>query len=126
MTNAQRITLIARSAWQRLDAAGAIDETFDAWRHREAEAVVGCRISAASSPQLDRLETHFLSIAGQPAKALDAELGEDGQTKRRRYVIRQLATQLGLPADYAAAKPAHTLTGIIIELRHQLRHKTPA
>lgn len=123
MTNAQRITLIARKAWTRLTSAGAIDESFDDWRHREAESVVGCRLSAASSPQLDRLETHFLSIAGQTDKALDAELGEDGATRRRRHVIRDLATQLGHPADYAVHKPPHTLTGIIIELRAQLKHR---
>lgn len=123
MTNAQRISIIARKAWSRMTSLGAIDEPFDAWRHTEAESVVGCRISAANSSQLDRLETHFLSLAGQTDKALDSALGEDGDTRRRRYVIRQLASQLGHPADYAVHKPPHTLTGIIIELRNQLKHR---
>lgn len=123
ITNAQRITLIARTAWTRLTSAGAIDEPFDAWRLRESMECVGTRISKASSRELDRLETHFLSLGGQPAKALENELGEDGHTKRTRHAIQLLAEELGLPPDYAATKPASQLKGILINLTRKAREK---
>lgn len=121
ISNAQRITLIARTAWSRLTDAGAIDEPFNTWRLREANECVGTRISKATAAQLDRLETHFLSLGGQAAKALENELGESGHTKRQRHVISGLAAQLGLPADYAAAKHPSQLTGIIINLKSKLK-----
>lgn len=121
ITNAQRITLIARTAWGKLTSAGAIDEDFDDWRQREAQECCGVRISKANSPQLDRLETHFLALGGQTAKAFDVATGEDGHTKRQRHAIQLLASQLGLASDYAATKPPHQLRGILTNLTRRAR-----
>ena len=120
-TNAQRITMIAISAWKKLDAHGAIDEPCDDWRHRESVECVGVRISEATSAQLDRLETHFLALGGDTGKAFDQATGESGETKRMRFRIQQLADQLGLGADYAVSKKPHQLKGVLINLSKQAR-----
>lgn len=113
---------LARSAWQRLTSAGAIDEPSGAWRHREAmQAADGHTISTAPRRYFDALEQHFLALSGQPAKAYDKATGPSNEERQLRHKIADLAAQLGLPSDYASGKPLRQLKGILINLTRQAR-----
>lgn len=132
MSNAQRITLIARSAWQRLTAAGATDEPFDAWRQWQAVDVVGVRISAATKSQLDRLETHFLAMGGQAAEAYDNATGPSNELRQLCHLIAVKQRECGLKDAYTQAvcrrmfgidQPltAHQAKSLLIALKNHAR-----
>ena len=123
ITNAQRVTLIARSAWEKLTDNYAIEEPFDTWRHRESLALVGARISQSTPAQLDELETHFLALGGDSRRAFQNATGEPGWAKRMRFKIAQLAEGLGLPKTYATDKAPRQLKGILIELEKRTREQ---
>lgn len=72
LTNPQKSFLasLAREGWQKLTAAGAIDEDFETWRRREAVAACGRSISQAGRGDFDALQTHFFTLAGKVERAL--------------------------------------------------------
>jgi hypothetical protein len=102
-TNAQRITLIARTAWAKLSGAGAIDESFNDWRQREAVDTCGARISAATKSQLDRLETHFLAMGGNAAEAYQSAIGPSNELRQLCHLITIKAHECGVTAAYVQA-----------------------
>lgn len=103
MSNAQRITLIARTAWNKLNSAGAIDESFNDWRQREAIETCGARISAATKAQLDRLETHFLAMGGNSREAYDNATGPGNDMRQLCHLITIKARECSVTAAYVQA-----------------------
>jgi hypothetical protein len=97
------LTLIARQGWQILTKAGAIDEAFDDWRRREAEAACGFTISAAPSSMFDALAAHFFALAGKPEKALEIAMEPTPNDVRQvLFLVQQERSRQGLSEAYVS------------------------
>ena len=107
LTKPQRVMLtgIARRAWTQRRDAKATDATFDQWRHTEAIAACGSKISEAKRSDFDALFTAFKALAGDVSAAFDHALGaERGATNDWRGWQRQILAQLArasLPWSYS-------------------------
>ena len=66
LTPAQRslLAVLARRAWAKLDAAGAIEISFDEYRHEKSIEVCGRKISEARPGDFDILFVTFKAAAG--------------------------------------------------------------
>jgi hypothetical protein len=131
LTNVQRITcMVAKPVWKKLSKIGVVEETFDAWRHRECEALCGHRLSDAPKALHDEIEAHFRSLGGDTGGAYEQLTGRQNKERQQRYVIADLAKKLNVsdPESYAQSLQPHQLKGVIINLKANLkqRNKQPA
>ncbi len=94
---------IAKEAWSKLDASGAIDEPFADWRHRIAKAATNGRsISTAYNDEWDALIVAFKSQAGNLDGAFAQAVSRTTNTQRQLWHrITQNLTKADLPDTYA-------------------------
>lgn len=99
---------VARKAWTRQTASGALDETFDAFRHREAQAATrspqipeGFTLRTAPRRCFDDLLAHFQAIDGDTGAALDT-LNEPNELRQIRRTIQETAKEKGVGPEYVS------------------------
>lgn len=126
LTNVQRITcMVAKPVWKKLSKIGVVEETFDAWRHRECEALCGYRLSDAPKNLHDEIEAHFRALGGDTGGAYQQLTGRQNAERQQRYVITGLCKELNVsnPETYAASLKPHQLKGVIINLKANLKER---
>lgn len=126
LTNVQRITaMVAKPVWTKLSKLGVVEETFDAWRHRECEALCGHRLSDAPKKLHDDIEAHFRSLGGDTGGAYEQLTGKANTERQQRHVITGLCKDLNVsnPETYAQSLQPHQLQGVIINLKANLKER---
>lgn len=106
------LAIIAKKAWSRLQSQGAIDESFNDWRHRTAQERIGCTLSQAHWDDFDPLFILWKTIAGETDAAFKRALSKMSNTQRTLcFRINANLEKANLSLGYAikCARDAHYL-----------------
>lgn len=98
------LTQLALRAWKKLHGSGAIEETFDDYRHRIAKRHSGETISTAPASAFDDLFIAFKTEIGDTDEAFHR--ANERRTNAQRQDIHNIQRQLergGLTLGYAIA-----------------------
>jgi hypothetical protein len=98
------LTQLALRAWKKLEGNGAIEETFDSYRHRIAKRHSGHTISEAPAAAFDDLYIAFKTEIGDMDEAF--QRASERRTNAQRQDIHNIKQQLeraGLTLGYAIA-----------------------
>jgi hypothetical protein len=105
------LSILARTAYNRASAGGALHEDFNQWRHAEARSATveldtelreGFTISQCPAKAFDALKAHFEAMAGDAGKAFDTLTGPENDLRQLLHVIGTTGRAKGLHASYAA------------------------
>ena len=118
-----RLVLLAKDAWQPLTGAGAIDEDFDAWRHREVlKAVRRNGLRDATHRDYKALRAHFLALAGKSVRAFKAAekaAPEVADAEQARWLLQQACR------EFSGAWPGYPAAICARQYRCALAEATP-